>query len=94
VEGGIGERRRARIFASDVSLARGAAGGSTILNCPQGRVLSAERAGLYQVNVSIGLGADRTGDRILARVTRMLWDTLRLSEGSQIVAQIKSNALK
>jgi molybdate transport system ATP-binding protein len=94
VEGAIGERRRARIVASDVSLAGGAAGASTILNSLHGRVLSAEREGLYQVNVSIGLGADGTGDRILAHITRMSWDTLKLSEGSQIIAQIKSIALK
>jgi molybdate transport system ATP-binding protein len=94
VEGAIGEHRRARIAASDVSLARGAAGASTILNSLQGRVLSAERDGLYQVNVSIGLGDDGTGDRILSHITRMSWDTLELSEGSQIVAQIKSIALK
>jgi molybdate transport system ATP-binding protein len=36
VEGAIGERRRARIVASDVSLARGAAGASTILNSLHG----------------------------------------------------------
>jgi molybdate transport system ATP-binding protein len=94
VEGELGEHRRARIVASDVSLARGAPGASTILNSLHGRVLSAERDGLYQVNVAIGLGADGTGDRILSHITRMSWDTLKLSEGSQIVAQIKSIALK
>ena len=66
VKAAIGERRRAVISASDVSLALSAAGCSTILNCLEGRILSAERDGTYQINVAIGLGADGTGDRILA----------------------------
>jgi molybdate transport system ATP-binding protein len=94
VEGAMGEHRRARIVASDVSIARGPVNLSTILNSLQGRVLSAERDGLYQVNVAIGLGVDGTGDRILSHITRMSWDSLQLSEGSEIVAQIKSIALK
>jgi molybdate transport system ATP-binding protein len=94
VEGELGEHRRARIVASDVSLARGAPGASTILNSLHGRVLSAERDGLYQVNVAIGLGADGTGERILSHIPRMSWDNRQLSEGRQMGAQIKSIALK
>jgi molybdate transport system ATP-binding protein len=94
VKAAIGERRRAVISASDVSLALSAAGCSTILNCLEGRILSAERDGTYQINVAIGLGTDGTGDRILAHITRMSWDALGLTEGSLIVAQIKTIALK
>ncbi len=60
----------------------------------EGRILSAERDGTYQINVAIGLGADGTGDRILAHITRMSWDVLGLTEGGPIVAQIKTIALK
>jgi molybdate transport system ATP-binding protein len=93
IEGTIGEVKRLRIAASDVSLAGCQLSGSTILNSMPARIIAAERQGHYQMNVVIGLGTDGSGDRLLAHVTRKSWDNLEFSEGGQVNAQIKSIAL-
>jgi molybdate transport system ATP-binding protein len=46
-----------------------------------------------QVSVSIGLGSDGVGDKLLSRITRKSWDTLQLQAGSPVYAQIKGVAL-
>jgi molybdate transport system ATP-binding protein len=93
VAGGIGEFRRIRVRASDVSLARSTPAESSILNSLPARVLGHILDDRHQVNVSIGLGADGTGDKLLSRITRKSWDSLRLQDGSEVYAQIKSVAL-
>jgi molybdate transport system ATP-binding protein len=93
VAGAIGEIRRIRVGASDVSLARSAPADSSILNCLPARVLGHVVDERHQINVSIGLGADGAGDKLLSRVTRKSWDTLQLQTGSQVYAQIKGVAL-
>jgi molybdate transport system ATP-binding protein len=92
VAGRVGETRRIRVGASDVSLARTAPTESSILNSLSARVLGhvLER---NQVNVSIGLGSDGAGDKLLCRITRKSWDSLQLQDGSEVYAQIKSVAL-
>jgi molybdate transport system ATP-binding protein len=92
VAGGIDEIRRIRVGASDVSLARSAPAESSILNSLPARVLGhvLER---NQMNVSIGLGRDGGGDKLLCRITRKSWDSLHLQDGSEVYAQIKSVAL-
>jgi molybdate transport system ATP-binding protein len=93
VAGAIGEMRRIRVCASDVSLARSVPTASSILNILPAQVLGHALEDGNQVSVSIGLGRDGTGDKLLSRITRKSWDTLQLQAGSQIYAQIKSVAL-
>jgi molybdate transport system ATP-binding protein len=93
IDAALGESRRIRVVASDVSLVLEGSISSTILNSLPGRILSAEPQGPYQFNVVIGLGQDGGGDRILSHITRKSWETLKLSIGSSVSAQIKSIAL-
>ena len=89
----VGDARRIRVGASDVSLARSAPAESSILNSLPARVLGHVLDDRNQVNVSIGLGRDGAGDKLLARITRKSWDALQLQAGSEIYAQIKGVAL-
>ncbi|MBB4019058.1 molybdate transport system ATP-binding protein [Chelatococcus caeni] len=88
----VGERRRLRIAAGDVSLAREPPGPSTILNVLEARIRAVE-AGDNEVTAVLGLGHDGAGARILARITRRSFERLELSEGMAVHAQIKSVAL-
>lgn len=88
----MGERRRLRIAAGDVSLAREPPGPSTILNVLETRILTAQTGG-DEVTAVLGLGRDGAGARILARVTRRSFERLGLAEGMAVYAQIKSVAL-
>lgn len=87
-----GARRRLVIAAGDVSLTRDRAGETTVLNILPGRILSAWQVG-HEMSVVIGLGPQGAGSRILARVTRLSWERLRLREGDAVQAQVKSLAL-
>jgi molybdate transport system ATP-binding protein len=93
VEGAIGDVRRIRVRASDVSLARAAPTGTSILNSLPARVLASDFDGRHQVNVLVGLGPDGSGDRLLSRITRKSWDNLGIPVGSEVHAQIKGVAL-
>ena len=88
-----GTARRVRIAASDVSLARAPAAGSTILNTLPARILAAVPQDGVQIMVAIGLGDEGRGARLLARVSRKSWDTLGLAPGQPVFAQIKGVAL-
>ncbi len=88
----IGSRHRLTVRAGDISLARDVPQSTTVLNILPCRILSAT-ASEHEMVAVLGLGADGTGARILARVTRKSWDTLRLSEGMNVYAQAKSVAL-
>lgn len=88
-----GSRRRIRIAASDVSLARRPPEGSTILNALPGRILKAEPQDGVQTTAVVALGPEGAGARILARVTRKSWDLLGLAPGQPVFVQIKGVAL-
>jgi molybdate transport system ATP-binding protein len=88
-----GERRRLRIAAGDVSLARQPPQGSSILNALPARILSRAELGPGEILVVLGLRADGGGARLLARLTRRSWDHLKLAEGLEVVAQVKGVAL-
>jgi len=88
-----GEKRRLKIFASDVSLARQPPGASTIINTMKARILSATPLGEHEIIVVLGIGIDGGGARILARVTKRSWDSLELTEGMELYAQVKGVAL-
>jgi molybdate transport system ATP-binding protein len=88
-----GARRRVRIAASDVSLARSLPVDSTILNALPARILAAEPQGGIQMMVALALGTDGGGCHLLARVTRKSWDYLGLGPGQAVFAQVKGVAL-
>ena len=89
----VGERRRLRILAGDVSLALAAPMGSTIVNILPARILDARRSGDHQMTAVLGLGEDGAGAHLLARVTRRSWDQLGLAPGLTVHAQVKGAAL-
>ncbi len=89
----IGERRRMRVIAGDVSLARKPPGPSSILNVLPARIVSVKPVDSNESVVVIALGLDGDGARLLSRLTRKSWDLLGLSEGAAIYAQVKAVAL-
>jgi molybdate transport system ATP-binding protein len=93
-QGAPGDERRLRIAASDVSFTLTAASDTTILNCLPARIVSIDgAANEAQVNIIAALGADGSGARIAARITRKSQATLGLASGTLVFAQIKSVAL-
>lgn len=88
-----GTKRRVRLAASDISLARQPGKDSTLLNTLPARILAAEPHDGAQINVVVALGSDGLGARVLARVTRRSWEILGLQAGEPVYAQIKSVAL-
>ena len=92
-EAAIGDRRRIRVIAGDVSLARDAPGPSSILNVLAARIVSMKPINSNEVVVVLTLGADGSGARLLSRLTRKSWEALRLAEGMSVHAQVKAVAL-
>ena len=88
-----GERRRIRVIAGDVSLAREPPGPSSILNTQEARVVGAKDVDLSEVVVIVALGADGQGARLLSRLTRKAWDRLGLADGAPVYVQVKAVAL-
>jgi molybdate transport system ATP-binding protein len=89
----IGERRRIRVIAGDVSLAREPPGPSSILNVLPARIVSEKPADSDQLVVVVALGPDGDGARLLSRVTRKSWEQLGLAAGTGVHAQVKAVAL-
>jgi molybdate transport system ATP-binding protein len=88
-----GERRRLRIAASDVSLAKSPPHDSTILNALPARNASHVEAGAHEMTVVLTLGHDGSGERILARITRRSWEQLGFTDGTPVYAQVKGVSL-
>jgi molybdate transport system ATP-binding protein len=91
--GAIGEHRRLRIVAGDVSLAREAPGPSSILNIMPAQVHSISAIDHNATLVVLGLGADGSGARLLARLTRKSAEALEIEPGMTVHAQVKGVAL-
>jgi molybdate transport system ATP-binding protein len=93
--GPVGASRRLRIGALDVSFVRGQPSSTTILNCLPVEILSVtpQDGAAIQMNIVACLGAEGSGARIVARVTRKSQEALGLSRGVRVFAQIKSVAL-
>jgi molybdate transport system ATP-binding protein len=89
----IGARRRIRVIAGDVSLAREKPGLSSILNVLAARIVSAKPVDADEMIAVLALGADGAGARLLSRLTRKSWDALGLAEGMNVYAQVKAVAL-
>jgi molybdate transport system ATP-binding protein len=87
--GAIGEQRRMRILASDVSLTREAPGRSSILNVLPARVAAMKPLDDYEVLVVVSLGEKGEGARLLSRMTRKSSTELGLAEGQSVYAQVK-----
>ena len=93
--GEIGQRRRLKISASDVSFTLVAPVSTTIQNCLPAKIVSVDPhdAARIQMNIVARLGESETGARIVARVTRKSQEALGLVPGSRVFIQIKSVAL-
>lgn len=91
--GPAGSRRRVRIAAADVSLARSAAVDSSILNILPARILAASDVDPARYAVGLALGENGGGSRVLSRITRKSWDALALAPGQFVFVQVKSVAL-
>jgi molybdate transport system ATP-binding protein len=89
----VGEQRRIRVIASDVSLTRETPGPSSILNVLPARVVSTKPVDSSEVIVVVALGEDGAGARLLSRVTRKASEALGLAEGASVYAQVKAVAL-
>lgn len=91
----IGDERRLRIKASDVSFARARPAETSILNCLPVRLQSFNMRDGDPAHVTIvaALGEDGAGAQIIGRVTRKSREMLDLREGDAVYAQIKSIAL-
>lgn len=89
----VGAHQRLRIAASDVSLARTAPAGSSILNILPARIVSSSPAGLGERLVVVALGAAGEGPRLLSRITQRSWTSLALTDGTAIFAQVKGVSL-
>ena len=85
----IGETRRVRILASDVSLARENPANSSILNALPARVVTMRALDRYEVLVIVALGDQGAGSRLLSRMTLKSWTELALAEGQNVYAQVK-----
>ncbi len=91
--GAIGEHRRIRVMAGDVSLARERPGLSSILNVLPARIVSARPVDSDAIVATLALGADGAGGRILSRLTRKSWEELGFADGQDVYAQVKAVAL-
>ena len=89
----IGETRRLRILASDVSLARENRGRSSILNVLPASVVTVKPLDPYETLVVVALGQKGDGARLLSRMTRKSAEELGLAEGLSVFAQVKYAAL-
>jgi len=89
-----GAKCRLRVAASDVGLCRTAPSGTTILNMPLARIVSAAAMSeTGQVNVVVRLGPDGLGQALLARVSRKSWESLTFQPGECIHLLIKGVGL-
>lgn len=93
--GSVGESRRLRVAASDVSLARVEPQSSTILNTMPVQVQAIEvDVDAAQAYVIVSLGHDSAGGhQIAARITRKSLTALGIRVGDKLFAQIKGVAL-
>jgi molybdate transport system ATP-binding protein len=87
--GAVGQLRRIRILASDVSLAREEPSRSSILNVLPARVLAIKPLDRYETVVAVALGEKGDGARLLSRMTQKSLAELGLAEGQSVYAQVK-----
>jgi molybdate transport system ATP-binding protein len=91
--GAIGEHRRIRVVAGDVSLSCEPPGPSSILNTLPARIVSMKPVDSSEIVAVVALGSEGQGARLLSRLTRKSWDQLGLAKGVGVYAQVKAVAL-
>jgi len=89
----IGEPRRVRILARDVSLAGDAPGRSSILNVLPARIAAMKALDRYEVLAVVALGEQGEGARLLSRMSFKSWEELGFAQGQSVFAQVKYVAL-
>lgn len=89
----VGDKRRLKVYAGDVSLSRERATDSSIDNQIPVRIVAMREVEPAQVIVFMTLGHDSAGERLLARITKKSWVTLGLDIGQSLFAQVKAVAL-
>jgi molybdate transport system ATP-binding protein len=89
----VGERRRLRVFALDVSLALDRPTRTTISNVVPARIVTATLLDRHEMIVVVGIGPDGNGAKLLSRITRRSWEALELGPGVSLYAQVKGVAL-
>ena len=85
----VGEQRRIRILASDVSLAREKPSRSSILNTLPVQIVAMKPLDSYEALAVVALGENGDGARLLSRITQKSWAELGLAEGQRVYAQVK-----
>lgn len=88
-----GTKRRLKIYASDVSLTLESMNKSTIDNVLPAFVVDLQDTNTSQVTVILRLGLEKSGETILARVTKRSWETLGLKTNQFLYVQIKAVSL-
>lgn len=88
-----GVHQRLRIAADDVSVMREASRSSTIINVFPARIKACCPLGPSEITLVLALGTGGSGTDILARITRYAFDTLRLTDGMDVFAQLKHVSL-
>ncbi len=87
-----GSKHRLIVAAGQVSLALEEPRATTLLNVLPARIVSVAASGNEMV-CALRLGSDGTGAPLLARVTRLSWERLKLAPGMPVYAQVKSAGL-
>jgi molybdate transport system ATP-binding protein len=88
--GRIGDELRLRIRANDISLCRDRPERSTILNILPATIEEIQEQSGPMLLLRLRLGSDR----VISRITRRSRDNLALQVGDEILAQIKSVAIR
>jgi molybdate transport system ATP-binding protein len=88
-----GMKRRLKIYASDVSLTWESMNKSTIDNVLPAFVVDLQETNSSQVTAILRLGLEKSGETILARVTKRSWETLGLKTNQSLYVQIKAVSL-
>jgi molybdate transport system ATP-binding protein len=88
----VGDYRRIRIGAGEVSLALAPPQHSSILNVAPARIVAMSQVG-HEVIVVLAIGTSGDGARLLSRVTRQSAERLNLKEGRSVYVQIKGVSL-
>ncbi len=91
--GKVGEDRRLRIVAADVSLSPERPSRTSILNVLPGQIRDIQLVDDAQVNVILLIGHGGLGPALLARISRRACESLAFSPGQKIYAQIKAVSL-
>ncbi|SCA56836.1 Molybdenum import ATP-binding protein ModC [Candidatus Terasakiella magnetica] len=86
--GDVGEKRRVRIAATDVSLALEEPSKTTILNVLQAKICDIHAIDEARINIVLCLGEGSKG-RLIARITKRSLNSFGFEVGQSVYAQVK-----